>query len=95
MITFPNAKINIGLRITGKRPDGYHDIQTVFYPVELSDALEFVVSDQTVNKDILKVTGIDTGTKPDENLVISCRQTTEPALCSDKKIQVNYGYDCE
>ena len=70
MITFPNAKINIGLRITGKRPDGYHDIQTVFYPVELSDALEFVVSDQTVNKDILKVTGIDTGTKPDENLVM-------------------------
>jgi len=34
------AKINIGLRIIGKRPDGYHDIETVFYPIHLSDELE-------------------------------------------------------
>ena len=70
MIFFPNAKINIGLRITGKRPDGYHDIETVFYPVGLSDALEFVISGQSVKKDILKVTGIDTGGEPESNLVI-------------------------
>jgi 4-diphosphocytidyl-2-C-methyl-D-erythritol kinase len=70
MIFFPNAKINLGLRITGKRPDGYHNIETIFYPVGLSDALEFVLSDRTSNKDILKVTGIDTGSKPDDNLVI-------------------------
>ncbi len=42
MITFPNAKINIGLYVTGKRPDGYHDIESVFYPVPLCDALEIV-----------------------------------------------------
>jgi 4-diphosphocytidyl-2-C-methyl-D-erythritol kinase len=70
MIVFPGAKINIGLRITGKRPDGYHDIETIFYPVGLSDALEFVISDQTVWKDIFNVTGIDTGSKPDDNLVM-------------------------
>jgi 4-diphosphocytidyl-2-C-methyl-D-erythritol kinase len=70
MIVFPNAKINIGLRITGNRPDGYHDIETIFYPVRLSDALEFIVPDQTIIKDILKVTGIDTGSEPDDNLVI-------------------------
>ena len=70
MIVFPNAKINIGLRITGNRPDGYHDIETIFYPVRLSDALEFVVSDQQTNKDILKVTGINTGSDPEDNLVI-------------------------
>jgi 4-diphosphocytidyl-2-C-methyl-D-erythritol kinase len=70
MVVFPNAKINIGLRITGRRPDGYHDIETIFYPVRLSDALEFVVPDQTIIKDILKVTGIDTGRIPDDNLVI-------------------------
>ena len=52
MIIFPKAKINIGLRITGKRPDGYHDIETIFYPVGLCDALEFVVSDQKAQKDI-------------------------------------------
>jgi len=70
MITFPNAKINIGLRITGNRQDGYHDIETIFYPVGLSDGLEFVISDQKAHKDILNVTGINTGTDPDDNLVI-------------------------
>ncbi len=40
MITFPNAKINIGLNIVGKRLDGYHDIETIFFPVNLQDALE-------------------------------------------------------
>ena len=40
MITFPNAKINIGLNVVAKRNDGYHDIETVFYPVLLQDALE-------------------------------------------------------
>ena len=40
MITFPNAKINIGLNVVAKREDGYHDIETVFYPVLLQDALE-------------------------------------------------------
>lgn len=42
MIVFPNAKINIGLYVTGRRQDGYHDIETVFFPVPLFDALEFV-----------------------------------------------------
>lgn len=34
MITFPNAKINIGLNITEKRPDGYHNLETIFYPIK-------------------------------------------------------------
>jgi 4-diphosphocytidyl-2-C-methyl-D-erythritol kinase len=70
MIFFPKAKINIGLRITGKRPDNYHNIETLFYPVPLSDALEFVVSDEPLGKDILTVTGINTGSEPEDNLVI-------------------------
>lgn len=45
MIAFPNAKINIGLYITGKRPDGYHNIESVFYPIPLLDALEIVAAD--------------------------------------------------
>lgn len=40
MIAFPNAKINIGLNVVAKREDGYHDIETVFYPVLLQDVLE-------------------------------------------------------
>ena len=42
MICFPNAKINLGLRIINKREDGYHNIETVFYPIPLKDALEVV-----------------------------------------------------
>lgn len=44
MITFPNAKINLGLSITEKRPDGYHNLETVFSPVALEDALEIRTS---------------------------------------------------
>lgn len=42
MLSFPNAKINLGLHIVGKRPDGYHDLETIFYPVKLYDAVEIV-----------------------------------------------------
>ena len=33
MITFPNAKINLGLNIVAKRPDNYHNLETIFYPI--------------------------------------------------------------
>ncbi|HEY1022634.1 MAG TPA: 4-(cytidine 5'-diphospho)-2-C-methyl-D-erythritol kinase, partial [Flavisolibacter sp.] len=42
MIVFPNCKINLGLHILRKREDGYHDLQTIFYPLPLQDALEVV-----------------------------------------------------
>jgi 4-diphosphocytidyl-2-C-methyl-D-erythritol kinase len=44
MIIFPNAKINIGLNIINRRDDGYHNLETVFYPVNIKDALEIVES---------------------------------------------------
>lgn len=44
MITFPLAKINLGLNIVARRPDGYHDLETVFYPIGLTDALEIVTA---------------------------------------------------
>ena len=40
MITFPCCKINLGLNVVSRRPDGYHDIETVFYPIPLTDALD-------------------------------------------------------
>ncbi|MBV9989547.1 MAG: 4-(cytidine 5'-diphospho)-2-C-methyl-D-erythritol kinase [Chitinophagaceae bacterium] len=42
MVSFPNCKINLGLYITRKREDGYHDLETVFYPLPLKDALEII-----------------------------------------------------
>jgi 4-diphosphocytidyl-2-C-methyl-D-erythritol kinase len=44
MITFPNCKINLGLNITRKREDGFHDLETVFFPVALKDSLEVIQS---------------------------------------------------
>ncbi len=42
MICFPNAKINIGLNITSRRSDGYHNLETIFYPIQIKDALELI-----------------------------------------------------
>lgn len=70
MIGFPKAKINLGLRITGKRVDGFHDIETVFYPVNLCDALELVVAEEPATKDIITITGMNIGVKTEENLII-------------------------
>ncbi|WP_340114478.1 4-(cytidine 5'-diphospho)-2-C-methyl-D-erythritol kinase [Maribellus mangrovi] len=65
MIAFPNAKINIGLNVVAKRPDGYHNLETVFYPVKLSDALELVEADKTE----LSVSGIKVDGDPENNLI--------------------------
>ena len=46
MINFPNAKINIGLNITERRSDGYHNLETIFYPVNIKDALEVIEADE-------------------------------------------------
>jgi 4-diphosphocytidyl-2-C-methyl-D-erythritol kinase len=44
MIVFPNSKINIGLNITAKRSDGFHELETLFYPLALADCLEIIPS---------------------------------------------------
>ncbi len=44
MVTFPNAKINLGLDIVEKRPDGYHNLETIFYPIPLEDVLEITTA---------------------------------------------------
>jgi 4-diphosphocytidyl-2-C-methyl-D-erythritol kinase len=48
MIVFPNCKINLGLNIISKRIDGYHNIETIFYPVPLKDSLEIIANKQAL-----------------------------------------------
>jgi 4-diphosphocytidyl-2-C-methyl-D-erythritol kinase len=66
MVLFPNAKINLGLNVTAKRPDGYHDIETIFLPIALRDVLEFIESD----KPIITITGFKLDENSADNLVI-------------------------
>jgi 4-diphosphocytidyl-2-C-methyl-D-erythritol kinase len=68
MISFPNAKINLGLNIVSKRPDGYHNIETVFYPIRLYDALEVVPAGESAG--IFKQTGIAIAGHSEDNLVM-------------------------
>lgn len=70
MLTFPNAKINLGLRITEKRPDGYHNLETVFYPVPLSDALEVTERPDDTEPILFRQTGIEVPGQSTDNLVM-------------------------
>lgn len=70
MINFPNAKINIGLNITEKRTDGFHNIESVFYPVQLCDALEIIENKNSYEKVIFSSSGISIPGNSDENLCV-------------------------
>lgn len=69
MISFPNAKINIGLNIIEKRDDGYHNIESAFYPVALCDALEIIENTDDSNERIsFTFSGIEIPGNADDNL---------------------------
>lgn len=68
MITYPNAKINLGLNITDKRPDGYHNIESVLYPVPLCDELGIIIADD--NQFSFVSTGLDIGCADADNLCV-------------------------
>jgi 4-diphosphocytidyl-2-C-methyl-D-erythritol kinase len=69
MITFPNAKINIGLNIVEKRDDGFHNVESCFYPVKLCDALEVVENtDPSAERITITSSGIEIPGDSTENL---------------------------
>lgn len=70
MITFPNAKINIGLNIVEKRPDGYHNLETIFYPIKLQDALEVTRLQDDTAPFKLHVSGTNLEGTAEDNLVV-------------------------
>lgn len=73
MITHPIAKINLGLNVVNKREDGYHDLETVFYPVPINDALEISVMDDAFPSPHacdLKVSNMEIDGDEQRNLVV-------------------------
>ena len=73
MLTKPIAKINLGLNVVEKRPDGYHNLETVFYPVAIEDALEVYPMDEAFPSAYdcdLKVTNIQIDGDEQKNLVV-------------------------
>lgn len=71
MIVYPNAKINIGLYVTEKRADGFHNLETVFYPLGLSDILEINRAEEAASGEcFFKNTGILIDCPEEKNLVI-------------------------
>ncbi len=66
MKTHPICKINLGLSIVARRTDGYHDLETVFYPVPLADELEI----EEATADAIEVQGIELQGPTDDNLVM-------------------------
>ena len=68
MNVYPNAKLNLGLFVTGRRPDGYHLLETAFLPVPLCDELELELTD-TAEDELIVTGGVETGELQD-NLVL-------------------------
>lgn len=77
MILYPSAKINLGLLIKGKRPDGYHLLETLFLPIpDLTDTLELTATGKTGNCD-LKIEGADLAGDIESNLVVKAYRALE------------------
>ncbi len=74
MISFPNAKINIGLRVKSKRKDGFHEIETILYPVGWCDLLEIMPAGKEAPADSIRITGLPLPSGPQDNLVERAHQ---------------------
>lgn len=77
MILFPNAKINIGLHVLAKRPDGFHDVETVMVPLPFADVLEFLPAGKTR----FESSGIPLDSSAEDNLVMKAY----------RRLQATYG----
>lgn len=66
MVTFPHCKINLGLQVGAKRPDGFHNIETCFYPVPRTDILEIIPAPGLS----FSQSGIEVPGSPEDNLCL-------------------------
>ena len=80
MLLFPNCKINLGLKITGKRADGYHNILTVFFPVPFNYALEIIDNKDLTEGIEFTQSGIPISGEQKDNLCIKAWQFRKKML---------------
>ncbi|GAB4205251.1 MAG: 4-(cytidine 5'-diphospho)-2-C-methyl-D-erythritol kinase [Bacteroidia bacterium] len=69
MIVFSNSKINLGLWILNKRPDGYHNISTIFYPIHWCDIIEIIPNDSEQNQINIQTSGISLNIPSNHNII--------------------------
>ncbi len=79
MLTFPNAKINIGLNIVERRSDGFHNIESVFYPIQWRDGLEMVKRDEFD----FRTTGLPIPGNAENNLILKALRLVQEATDTD------------
>ncbi|MCX2742427.1 4-(cytidine 5'-diphospho)-2-C-methyl-D-erythritol kinase [Mangrovivirga sp. M17] len=84
MISFPNAKINLGLYITEKRKDGFHNIESVFYPIPFKDILEINFASKTS----FETTGLKIPGKNEDNLILKAYKALRKDFNIDP-VQIN------
>jgi len=88
VVVFPNAKINLGLRILAKRNDGYHDLETVFYPLPFYDALE-IIRQPSQQELSFTSSGLAIAGKAEDNLCIKAYQLLKKDFPSLPPVQMH------
>lgn len=87
MLLHPNAKINLGLNVVRKRPDGYHDLETVFYPIPLCDSLE-VTPIESTEPYVLLMDGIRIEGSQEDNLVVKALRLLQQEGYGVKPVEI-------
>jgi len=89
MVFFPNCKINLGLNILRKREDGYHDLETVFYPIPLKDALEVIREQSSANSNQFTTSGLVIDGDPNNNLCLKAYDLLKKDFPSLPSVQMH------
>ncbi|MBK7669363.1 MAG: 4-(cytidine 5'-diphospho)-2-C-methyl-D-erythritol kinase [Sphingobacteriaceae bacterium] len=88
MIDFPNCKINLGLNVTQKRPDGFHNIETVFYPVNWKDSIEIIEGGNQAFE--LQISGLKIEGNIEENIIFKAyKLLAQEALLPNLKVYLH------